>query len=76
MNLKLYTKLNCPQCDATKRSLEKNKIEYETISLDQNPEALEFVLSLGHRSAPVVFIDNDNHWSGFRPDLISKNKEN
>ncbi|MFB2582341.1 hypothetical protein ACEXQD_13920 [Herbiconiux sp. P15] len=25
---------------------------------------------LGYSAAPVVVIDDHNHWSGFRPDLI------
>lgn len=65
----VYTKPNCVQCNATYRSLDQLKIEYNVVDLTQDPEAMQLVLSLGHKSAPIVVTENDN-WSGFRPDKI------
>lgn len=65
MNITIYTNPQCVQCDQTKRYLDKHSISYETIDLSQNQEALEMVLELGFKSAPVVFTDTDK-WSGFR----------
>lgn len=69
MNITVYSLPNCVQCDQTKRLLEKNNLEYTEIDLSTNKEAAEYVLSLGYKSAPVVFA-NDDHWSGFRIEKI------
>lgn len=69
--VKLLSKSRCVQCDATKRALKDAGVEYVEISLDTDPEALDFALSLGHKAAPVVIVDENNHWSGFRPDRIA-----
>lgn len=71
MTVTVYSKPDCPQCDATKRSLDAKGISYETVDLAQSATAMDKVMALGHRSAPVV-ISGDLHWSGFRPDLIAK----
>lgn len=61
----IYTNPNCVQCDQTKRYLDNHNISYETVDLSQNQEALEMVLELGFKAAPVVITDTDK-WSGFR----------
>lgn len=66
----VYSKPACVQCDATTRAFDKDNIEYRKIDITQDPEAEAFVKELGYLQAPVVFIDADNHWSGFRPDQI------
>lgn len=66
----VYSKPACVQCDATYRALDKKGIEYDTINLPDDPEALAFVRGLGHLSAPVVYINPELHWSGYRPDAI------
>lgn len=64
----VYTKPRCPQCDATKRALDKHGVPYVAVDVTTNPEAREFVQSLGYLSAPVVVTDSGEHWQGFRPD--------
>jgi glutaredoxin-like protein NrdH len=66
----VYTKPNCVQCEQTKRYMEKNGIEYNTVDITEDQEAFEMVLGLGFRSAPVVITPTDS-WSGFRPDKIN-----
>ena len=66
----VYTKSNCVQCDMTKRYMDKNGIEYTTVDITQDPEALEMILGMGFKSAPVVITDNDA-WAGFNPDKIN-----
>lgn len=73
--VKLYTKPNCPQCHMTKRALEKHEIPYETIDVSQDPDSLEYVRGLGYSAAPVVVVNDDHHWSGFRPESIAGLKE-
>ena len=65
----VYSKPSCVQCNATYRALGKKGVEYQTIDISKNAEALEYVRSLGYMQAPVVVTGQD-HWSGFRPDKI------
>lgn len=76
MNVTVYGKPNCPQCHMTTRELHNNNIPYGTVDLTTDPEALEYVKSLGHSSAPVVVVQEDEDspvlevWSGFRVERI------
>jgi glutaredoxin-like protein NrdH len=67
----VYTKPACVQCKATYRELEKLHLEYQSIDLTQDDEAMALVASLGYSSAPVVVVDENEHWSGFRPDRVA-----
>ena len=67
--VQLYTLPACVQCDATKRYMQRNLIDYEEIKLQEAPGALEMIKEMGHTAAPVV-VAGDSHWSGFRPDMI------
>lgn len=71
MSITVYSKPSCVQCDATYRALDKRGIEYTVVDISQDAEALEMVRGLGYMQAPVV-VAGDAHWSGFRPDQISK----
>ena len=75
MSIVVYSKPACVQCDATYRALDKRGIEYTVVDLTTDPVALELVRALGYLQAPVV-VAGDQHWSGFRPDLINALKEN
>lgn len=44
-------------------------VEFDTIDLSQDAEAMDMVKSLGYTQAPVV-IAGDTHWSGFRFEKI------
>lgn len=70
----LYSKVNCVQCKATKKTLEGNflreGIHYRTVCVDQDPAALEQLKELGFLQAPVVITETDA-WSGFRPDKLA-----
>ena len=69
MNITVYSKPLCVQCDATKRALNKAGIRYEIVDVTENPDALAKIKALGYGQAPVVIADDD-HWSGFRPARI------
>lgn len=62
----------CVQCRATERWLEKRELSLPVVDMESDAAALEFALSLGYQQAPVMWIDADNHWSGFQPDLLAK----
>jgi len=55
MKLTIYTRDNCPYCDQAKTLLEIRGIVYNTINLEQQPEAREFLVDQGLRSVPQVF---------------------
>ncbi len=65
-----YVKPACVQCDMTKRMLDKLEIDYDTVDITQDDSALEMVMSMGFKSAPVVITDSDS-WAGFQPDKIN-----
>lgn len=69
MNVTVYTKPQCVQCDATKRALSSKRIDYEAVDITEDPDALAAVKALGYMQAPVV-VTSEDHWSGFRPDKI------
>lgn len=70
MSITVYSKPACVQCTATTRALTAAGIDYDLIDLTQDADAMEMVQGLGYRQAPVV-VAGDNHWAGFRPDMIS-----
>ena len=69
MNITVYTKPACVQCNATYKALEKQGIAYEKVDISLDAEARDYVMALGYLQAPVVVAGNE-HWSGFRPDRI------
>lgn len=70
MSVIVYTKPDCPPCNATKKYLTRDGIEFTEVDLTNNEEAYNLVTSLGYKYTPVV-VSGSNHWSGFRPDKIA-----
>ena len=70
VHITVYTKPGCAQCRATLRALGNVGLDYECIDLTADPDARDYVMSLGYLAAPVV-VAGDRHWSGFRPDHIN-----
>ena len=71
MAIKVWTKSNCTQCEQTKRFLNKVKIKYVELSLEQNPEDVKRFIDMGLKSAPIVETDSDI-WSGFNIAKLNK----
>lgn len=69
----VYTKSHCPQCDATKRRLDRLSIPYRTVSLDADPNMVAKLTAKGFKQTPIVEAGSES-WSGYRPDLIDKLK--
>jgi len=70
MAITIYTKPNCVQCNATYRALDSAGLEYAVVDITEDPQARDYVMALGYLQAPVVVVDDADHWSGFRPDRI------
>ena len=56
----VYGKDSCPKCDAAIKILENNKAVYNyvNLSLEHNAEELEIIKKKGHRSVPVIMLDD------------------
>ncbi|MBV6362739.1 glutaredoxin family protein [Mycobacteroides chelonae] len=71
MSVVVYTKPGCPQCTATKRSLDRAVVPYRSVDVTADPAARDEVLALGYSTLPVVVVEGGQHWSGFRPDRLA-----
>jgi glutaredoxin-like protein NrdH len=70
MQVTLWVKPQCVQCDQTKREFDKRGIIYQVKRLDKSAKAVERFISMGLTSAPIVETD-DRRWSGFRLNRIT-----
>lgn len=70
MKVTVYTKPNCVQCDATKRTMDKLGIKYEAIDATTDEVVYEMLVEKGFRALPVVNA-GDEWWSGFNPEKIN-----
>jgi glutaredoxin len=53
--IKVYSKKNCPACDAVKSQLARNQVEFDEVMIDENPSARQFLLDSGYRTVPQVY---------------------
>jgi glutaredoxin-like protein NrdH len=70
MPITVYSKPPCVQCSATTRALDRHGIDYSVVDISENADAFALVQGLGYRQVPVV-VAGEQHWAGFRPDMIS-----
>ena len=71
----LYSKANCSQCFTTELALRKAGVMYGVKKIDEDPDALAFVKSLGYNAAPVVWVEDESgahHWSHYRKDKLDQ----
>ena len=59
-SLRLYTKDNCPYCDALKNKLNTWGINFDTINISEDIESKYFLKEKGHRTVPQIYF-NDHH---------------
>ncbi|MEV6360357.1 glutaredoxin domain-containing protein [Nocardia asteroides] len=69
VEITVYTKPQCPQCDATERTLDNLGFAYRIVDVAQNPDARKRLLNMGFRGTPVVEAGN-TRFAGFRPDKL------
>lgn len=68
----VYSKPACIQCTMTYRALDKAGVTYTVVDVTESAAALEYVSEeLGYSAAPIVVVNDHNHWAGFRPDRIA-----
>lgn len=70
----VYTKPSCQQCRLTYEELDAKGLAHEIVDISEHPEAVAYVQELDplYMQAPVVVVDEHDHWSGFRPDNIAR----
>ena len=61
-------------CAMTKKYLCENNVQFESIDVMQNEEALNRIKNAGYSSMPVVVVEDNfiNSWNGFRPDDLER----
>lgn len=63
----------CQPCKATKRTLDRLGVVYDSIPIESVPELAEGFKAEGLLSAPIVEVRRDGlveRWSGHRPTLL------
>lgn len=70
-NITVFTKNNCMPCKMTKKFLTENGVDFEEINIEEHPEKIEYVKSLGFSSAPVIEA-GDIVFSGFQPSKLKE----
>jgi glutaredoxin-like protein NrdH len=62
----VFTKPNCSACDATKRALDKEGLEYLAIDATEDAAAMILLNSRGVKEMPYVDAGELGTWTGFR----------
>ena len=70
--IKVYSKPNCMQCDYTKKHLDRMGLEYQSVDVAEDQQALDEVQRMGFHGLPVVVADGVAPWVGYRPDELDK----
>jgi glutaredoxin-like protein NrdH len=72
----VFTKNGCPQCEMTKNVLKNEGIEFEVRNVEEDQEAYDYVVEvLGLRQMPVVEVEGQEPFTGFRPDKLQELKK-
>lgn len=68
--IKVYSKPNCMQCKYTKIWLDEHNIEYVELDVEKNEEYLQEMKGLGFNSLPLIVIDGQEPFTGFKIDKL------
>lgn len=72
--VRVYTTSECcVRCKLTKEAIAAKGIEFVEVdvTLPENAATRAYITDeLGYAEAPVVVVDDEDHWSGFRPGHI------
>ncbi len=63
---------SCQQCRTTKLHMKRRGIMFDEVRLDEKPELAEKVRALGFTTAPVVLVNDDDVWDGYRSEAIDQ----
>lgn len=62
----------CQMCRITKMQMKRKGIAFEEVRLDEHPDLADKVKELGFTQAPVVLVNDEDVWEGFRADAIDQ----
>jgi len=71
----MYTKTVCPYCVKAKNFLEMNKLEYETINVEENRDGRNWLVEQGYRAVPQFFVKGKLLVKGGANELIQMTKK-
>ena len=69
MQITVYTKSDCIQCEYTKKELDRMSLEYTAVDVAENDDARMFLQDKGITALPFVIAD-EQCWAGFKPTKI------
>ena len=73
--LTVYSKNNCPFCEKAKHLLTTKGIEFKTVMIDEVPDAREWLIGQGHRSAPQIYLGDELFVEGGYQGLVKLSDE-
>ncbi|KRM11375.1 hypothetical protein FD41_GL001425 [Lentilactobacillus farraginis DSM 18382 = JCM 14108] len=56
----------------TKRYLTEHNVKFEEHNINEQPEYVDYLKNKGFYAVPVVDVDGQQAFSGFRPDELQK----
>ena len=73
--MQLYTKSQCRFCELAKTYLSNKGVSYDIIDITNDDQKREYLMSLGVRSIPQLFINNELVPNGFDGILELSNEQ-
>lgn len=73
--IRMYMTTWCPDCRHAKRFLDERGIAYETINVDEQPEAAALIIEKNNGKRKVPTFEVEGRWfsaSPFDPDKLAK----
>lgn len=58
-NITVYTSTRCTYCKALKNFLIENNVDFEEKNIDNDKDAVDYLVQHGHRGVPVSVIDGE-----------------
>jgi len=52
--------------------MDKIGVEYTTVDITEDSDALDKLIEMGYKAAPVVVTDEGTSWAGFQPQKIDE----
>ncbi len=72
--IKVYTSHSCFYCTIAKNYLDNLDIEYETLNIQEDSDALDFFVKSGFRTVPQIFVNDTLLCQGGSDGLVQMSK--
>jgi len=73
--IKVYTSHSCFYCTIAKNYLDNLEIEYETLNIQEDIDALDFFVKSGFRTVPQIFVNDTLLCQGGSDGLVEMSKQ-